>query len=145
MRVAESTALVASISLLLCGCVAAKPSSSGTSAEMQTQSSPTSFDDGLLTYETSGEDRTINGMLSRWDGLLELAGGCLSVDEVPIVLPSGATWDGRTLRSEGEDFVLGDEVVLGGGRIEGMELARNTPEECRGAAPFVAVAIDFAG
>jgi hypothetical protein len=35
--------------------------------------------------------------------------------------------------------------VLGGGRVEGMQLPVTAPDQCRSTAPFVAAAIDFVG
>jgi hypothetical protein len=145
VRVARSAALVAAIPLLLCGCLASNSFTAPASSETEPESSRTSFEDGLLTYEPAGEGHSVNGMLSSWTGLLDMVGGCLSVDEVPIVLPSGATWDGRTLHSDNKKFVLGDPVVLGGGRVEGMQLPVTAPDQCRSTAPFVAAAIDFVG
>ena len=75
-------------------------------------------------------------MTAQMQGTLTFDNGCLLVDGSPVVFPADDTsWDGTTLTSSGNEFVVGDEIVLGGGTID-RRLPANTPDQCGGSAPF---------
>ena len=90
---------------------------------------------------TSDIDLGATRMEALLDGELSLTNGCFtvvsqsvqSVQSVPIFPPS-AEWDGVTLRWNGEEYRVGDEIALGGGQ-PGQE--RDLPAECAGLEEFL--------
>lgn len=103
-----------------------------------TQGSITTFNNGLLTYEVTIVEGTLVGHVgSRLEGTLTFDNGCLLVAGHPVVFPAGDTsWDGTTLVANGNEFVLGDKIVVGGGSPPDVKLPENTQNQCGGMAPW---------
>lgn len=132
--------------LVLSGCAAAQAAQvepDGPSATPKAGST-TVFEDGLLTYERTKVDGGYISMMARTSGTISFENGCLLVDGAPMVFPADITsWDGTTLTVSGQDFVVGDEIVVGGGGIS-IRLPENTPDQCGGLTPFYASDLDTA-
>lgn len=124
------------VALVLAGCAAAPASYAELDgpAPEPTAGSTTTFTDGLLTYQvTHVEGAFVGHALARLEGTLTFENGCLLVAGHPIIFPGDDTsWDGTTLMANGNEFVPGDMIVLGGGAPLDATLPENTPDQCGG-------------
>jgi hypothetical protein len=115
--------------LALSGCI---PISDSASIETDPESFFT-FSDGLLTYEQKvNADGSYFSNAARLAGTLSFENGCLLVGGEPHAFPAdGTSWDGATLIVKGKEFVLGDELVGGGGGApDGTELPDEALDRC---------------
>jgi hypothetical protein len=136
-----STGLAA---LALSGCAT---STDGAAAETDPESFLT-FRDGLLTYEqkvnADGSYRSNTALLS---GNLSFENGCLLVAGEPHAFPAdGTSWDGTTLTIKGNEFVVGDELVGGGGGApDGTKLPDEALDKCGDSLVFIVSGVDPKG
>lgn len=115
--------------LALSGCAAAQASQVQPAEQ---SASTTTFSDGLLTYQVEQVEGTLVGhTLARLEGTLTSERGCLLVAGQLVVFPAdGTSWDGTALTVNGNEFALGDTIVLGGGVVPDATLPENTPDQC---------------
>ncbi|TFC54535.1 MULTISPECIES: hypothetical protein [unclassified Cryobacterium] len=135
------------VALALSGCAGGAistgaPASSPVAGEES--GSTIAFVDGLLTYEVTRVGDNFIALGAAYAGEVSFEDGCLLVGGAPFVFPrDGTSWDGTTLRLNGNEFVVGDQIsVGGGGGLEGLKLPENATDQCGGEAPIFASTID---
>jgi hypothetical protein len=129
----------------MAGCAENEPSSkSPPPANSEDSGSTMTFSGGLLTYEPMKVGKYRVGMTAEFSGTLSLENGCLSIHAVPLVFPREETnWDGTTLVADGKEFVMGDEITVGGGGgFDDVKLPENTPDECGVELPFYVAVVE---
>jgi hypothetical protein len=143
-----SLGLVASfgVALVLAGC--ATSVSGGTSAFHSAEPEAESFymfADGLLTYEQKvNADGTYISPLAQFTGTLSFENGCVLVGGEPHVFPAdGTSWDGTILTVRGNEFVVGDELIGGGGGpTGGTNLPDEAVDSCGDSVAFIVTGVD---
>lgn len=98
------------------------------------------FRDGLLTYEQKvNADGSYTSNAARTAGTLSFENGCLLIGGEPHAFPAaGTSWDGTTLTVNGNEFVIGDRFVGGGGGApDGTKLPDEALDRCGDLRVFI--------
>jgi hypothetical protein len=136
---------LAALVLTSCATAPATQVESGGPAPEPTGGSTTTFADGLLTYQPTKVGESFIGMSAQMEGTLTFENGCLLVGGAPMVFPADDTsWDGTTLTANGNKFVVGENINVGGGGID-VKLPDNTPNQCGGLTPWYAWGAEAVG
>jgi hypothetical protein len=135
------TIVVVAALLALSGCAEDKPVPA---VDSERSGSTMTFSDGLLTYVPMNVGKYRVGMTAEFSGTLSLETGCLSIENEPLAFPrEETTWDGTTLVVDGKEFVVGDEITVGGGGgFDDVKLPENTPDQCGGVTPFYVAVVE---
>ena len=77
------------------------------------------FEGQMMTFEqTVTPEGGVIGNAAAFSGTLTVSGDCLTLDGVPLLMPShSSSWDGTTLSIGAYQFQLGDAVELAGGMV----------------------------
>ena len=89
---------------------------SGCASSAETTSPPFSSSPTVAIATVDGTEITGTDT-ARHDGVLTVVDGCLTLDgdTLLVFVDNQVTWDGETLTWGGDEFRVGDEVVLTGG------------------------------
>jgi hypothetical protein len=106
------------------------------------------FTGGLLTYEQKvNADGSYITPLAQFTGTLSYKDGCVLVGGEPHVFPAdGTSWDGTTLTVRGREFVVGDQLIGGGGGApDGNKLPDEALASCGDSVAFIVTGVDPKG
>jgi len=85
-------------------------------------------------------------MMARFVGTLSFENGCILVDGAPYIFPADVTtWDGTTLTVNGHTFVVGDEIIGGGGEWRDLELSDEIRDHCGDLPPWLVSGVEPEG